>query len=104
MQISAGCEALDGEDVAAVGLHGEHGAGLHSLAVHRDGTGAANGGLAADVGAGQAHDFAEVMDEEQAWLNLVLVSLPVDSDTDLLLHDENSLTMVIENGRKCKRP
>jgi hypothetical protein len=45
-------EALDGEDVGAASLDGEHEARLDGLAVDDDGAGAADAVLAADVGAG----------------------------------------------------
>ena len=49
VQIAVCGESFNGEDVAAVRLDGEHGAGFDRLAVHHDGAGAANGGFAADV-------------------------------------------------------
>ena len=47
-------EALDGVDREPVGLHREHQAGAHGLAVELHGAGAADALLAADVRAGQA--------------------------------------------------
>ena len=47
-------EPLDGPQRPAVGLHGEHQAGAHRLAVELHRAGAADAVLAADVGAGQA--------------------------------------------------
>ena len=66
IELSVGGQALDGEDVASVGLDGEHGAALDGLAVDVDGAGAADGGLAADVRAGESGDFAQVVNEQQA--------------------------------------
>src|SRR5438477_392767 len=57
VQIAVGGQAFDGEDIAAVGLDGEHRARLHRLAVEGDGACAADGSLAADVGAGEADHF-----------------------------------------------
>ena len=65
-------QALDGRDLAAVGLHGEHGAGLHGHAVEQHRAGAAVGGVAADVGAGEAQVLAEQVDQQQARLDLRL--------------------------------
>ena len=45
---------LDGRDVGAVGLDGEHGAALHGSAVDEHDARAALAGVAADVRAGQA--------------------------------------------------
>ena len=67
-------------DLAAVGLDGEHRAGLHRLAVEQDGAGAAVGGVAADVGAGQAQVLAQEVDQQQARLDLGLRGGAVDGD------------------------
>src|SRR5579884_360717 len=45
-------QALDGQDVRALGLNGEDGARLHRPAIHVDGAGAALGGVTADMRAG----------------------------------------------------
>ena len=71
MQLAVGGQAFDGEDFAAVGLDGEHGAALDGLAVERHGASAADGRLAADVRTGEAGHFAQVMDEEQARLDFM---------------------------------
>jgi hypothetical protein len=71
-------EALDGEDVGPLRLHGEHRAGLHRLAVHVHGAGAALRGVAAHVRAGETQVLAEVGDEERARLDLPGDSLAVD--------------------------
>src|SRR5207247_8112489 len=87
VQMAIGGEALDGEEAAAVGLHGEHGAGFDGLAVHLDGAGAADGSLAADMGAGESDHLPKVVDEKQAGLHFVLVALAVDGEADLFLPD-----------------
>ena len=65
-------QPLDGHDLAAVGLHGQHGARLHGHAVEQHRAGAAVGGVAADVGAGEPEDLAEQVDEQQPRLHLGL--------------------------------
>ena len=75
MQLVVGRQPLDGHDVLAVGLDGEHGAGLHRLAVEMDGAGPAGRGVAADVGPGQPHRLPDVMDEEQPGLDVMLREL-----------------------------
>ena len=55
----------------AIRLDGEHGAALDGLAVDFDGAGAAEGGFAADVGTGEPDDFAQVVDQQQARLDVV---------------------------------
>src|SRR5215469_7629409 len=61
--------AFDGGDLAAIGLHGEHGAGFHRHAVDIDGAGTAMGGLAADMGAGHLQILADEMHEQRARLD-----------------------------------
>src|SRR5262245_1003530 len=61
--------ALDRRDLGTLGLNGEHRAALYRLAVEIDRTGAAMGGVAADVRASQIEMFAEVVDEQRARLN-----------------------------------
>ena len=70
--------------LAAVGLDGEHRAGLGALAVDVDGAGAAVARVAADVRAGQPERVAQEVDEEEARLDVGLVGLPVDGDRDVL--------------------
>ena len=62
---SAGDEALDGAERAAVGLHGEQEAGADGLAVELDGARAADALLAADVRPVQAGVVADEVGEEQ---------------------------------------
>src|SRR6266568_4468808 len=78
--------AFNGREAAAVGLDGEHRAALDRLAVHVDRACAALAGVAADVRSGQAHDIPEVVHEQQPRLDLMLVLMPVDGDSDLVLH------------------
>ena len=65
---------------AAVGLRREHGARLHRLAVEQHGARAARRGIAADVGAGEADDLAQVLHEQRTGLDLVLGGCAVDRD------------------------
>ena len=76
--------ALDGLDLAAVGLDGEHRAGLGALAVDVDGARAAVARVAADVRAGQPEVVAQEVDEQEAGLDVGLVGLAVDRDRDVL--------------------
>ena len=86
VEIAVGGEAFDGDQFAAVGLHGEHGAGFDGLAVDGDGAGAADGGFAADVGSGEAGDLAEVMDEKQARFDFVGIRLAVNFERNFSFH------------------
>ena len=56
---------------AAVGLHGEHQAGAHAVAVEQDGAGAAHAVLAADMGAGEPERVAQEIGEQQTRLDRV---------------------------------
>src|SRR6266498_5892351 len=67
-------------------MHGEHGAGLHRLAVEVDGTGAALARVAAHVRTGQTGQLADEVDEEQPWLDLVGVLDAVDGDAHGRFH------------------
>ena len=58
MQIAIEGQAFDGNDLGAVGLHGEHAPAFDDSAVERDGACAADGSLAADVRAGESGDFS----------------------------------------------
>ena len=49
IELATGGQSFDGENVAAVGLHGEHGAALDRFAIDVHGASAAQRCLAADV-------------------------------------------------------
>ena len=76
-------KALDGQDVGAVGLHGQHGAALHRFAVEVQAARAARRRVAADVGAREAEGFAYVVDEQSARFHIAFVVRAVDGDVDL---------------------
>src|ERR1044072_326781 len=59
-------QALDRGDGCAFGLPGEHGAGLHGLAVHVDHAGAALRGVTPDMGAGETQALAQVLNQQSA--------------------------------------
>ena len=77
VQLAVRGQALDGGDLVAVGLDGEHRARLHRLAVEVDRARAARGRVAADVRAGQPEPLAEVVDEQRARFDLVVCSTPL---------------------------
>ena len=58
-------QPLDGAHLVPVGHRGEHGAGLHRLAVDQDDAGAAVAGVAAPVRAGEAERLAQEVHEQQ---------------------------------------
>ncbi len=76
-------DALDGEDLGALGLDREDGAGFDRLAVEIDGAGAAMAGVAADMRAGQVQLLAQEMDQKRARLDQRFDRLAVDLHRDL---------------------
>src|SRR5262249_9835811 len=75
--------ALDGADIGAVRLHGEHGARLHRLAVEIDRAGAAVAGLAADMRTGEVELLAQEVDQQGARLDQRLDALAVHGERDV---------------------
>ena len=63
-------DALDGEQLVAVGLHREHQAGARRAAVEQDGAGAADAVLAAEMRAGEPELVAHEIGERHAHLDL----------------------------------
>ena len=90
VQVAVLGEALDRGDLDAVALHGEEVAGLHGLAVHEDGAGAALAGVAPDVGAGEPDQLANIVDEQESRLHFVAVRLAVDGHLHWEFHDSSS--------------
>ena len=64
-----GRQALDGGDLGAVGLHGEHQAGAHRVAVEQHRARPAHAVLAAEVGAGEGEVLAEDVGQGLAGLD-----------------------------------
>src|SRR5258708_37810451 len=81
--VGARRDALDGEEIVAVRLHGEHQARARRAAVHQDRAGAAYAVLAAEMGAGEAELMADEIRERDADLHFLLVALAVDRQRDL---------------------
>src|SRR5262249_19883154 len=82
-------EALDGHDRPAVRLDGENRARLDGPPVEEDGAGAAVRCVTPDMGAGEAEDLPEQVDQEQPRLDVRVTALTVDrhghAHPDLLL-------------------
>ena len=85
VQGAVALEAFDRRDLTAVGLHREHGARLHRLAVEQHRARAATRRVAADVRAGQPGAGADVVGEEHAWLDVVRGLGAVDGDVNFHL-------------------
>jgi hypothetical protein len=81
-----GGQALDGGQVPAVGLHGEHGAGFYGLVAQQYGASAADGGFAADVRTGKAGDIAQVVDEKEPGLYFIAMWFSINGERDRAFH------------------
>ena len=86
MQVSVLCQALDRGDLPSVGLHREERARLDCLSVHKHRTGAADAGLAADMGSCEAQILAQVMHEKKARLDGAFPFLAVYSNANVAFH------------------
>src|SRR2546426_5168853 len=84
VQLAVLLQAFHRGDLRALGLDREDGAGLHGLAIEQHRAGAAVGGVAADVRAGQAQVLAEQVDEKQSRLDLHAVRSAVDGQLDVM--------------------
>jgi hypothetical protein len=82
MEIAVVGKPFDRGHLKPVRLNPEHGAGLHRLAVHEHGAGAARGRVAADIRPGQSETVAQHVDEELTRLQVELVASAVDSKRD----------------------
>src|SRR6478752_3458763 len=95
MQLAGASQALDGADLLSVGLHRQHGARLHRAPVDQYGTGAAVGGVAAHVGAGQAEPAADQVGQQQPRLHLGDLLRAVDREPDPAYRDVRDLALVV---------
>ena len=77
MQVGAVGQTFDRHDRRPGSLDGQHGAGLHRLAVDMDDAGAALRGVAADMGAGKAEIFAQEMNQKRSVLGSAADPPPV---------------------------
>src|SRR5262249_54775236 len=82
MELAVLLEPFHRHELLAPGLDGEQRARLHRPPIHQDRAGAAVGGVAADVGAGQPEHVAQHVHEQEARLDVGLVRLTVDRKLD----------------------
>src|SRR2546426_11150070 len=79
-------QALDGGDLGAMHLCGQHVAGLHRLAIDVHGAGTALRRVAADVRAGEAQVLAQELDEQGRWRDLACDRRAVHLECDDQTH------------------
>ena len=82
MQFAALRDAFDGGDAAALGLDAQHQARGHDAAVQDDGAGAAIAVVAALLGAGQAENVAQALEQALPRLAQKFLRLAVDRGLD----------------------
>src|SRR5215469_16566593 len=70
MQLPVARESFQGRDLRAIGLDGEHRAGLYRLSIDEDGAGAADAGLTSHVRSGQPTHLAQKLNKQHARLDL----------------------------------
>jgi hypothetical protein len=85
-------QPFDGQQPGAVGLYGQHQTRPDGLAVHQDGTRAANTVFAANVAARQSQVLAQEIDQQGPWLNLAAIGHAVyrQLNRPLVGHSTNS--------------
>src|ERR671939_922110 len=83
MQLAIAGQTFDGQDLGAIGLYGQDGAGLDRQAVHDHGARAALRGVAADMRARQANHVADIVHEQEARLHVVRALRAVDGEREL---------------------
>ena len=86
MQLAGLRQSFDCDNGIAIGLNREHGTALDGFVVQHHGTGAADRSLAADVRAGEAARFTQIVDQKQARFHLVRVWFAVDGERDFPFH------------------
>ncbi len=78
MQVVAVREPFDGANLTPFGLHREHQARAHGLAVEQDRAGAADAVLTADMRPGLSAIVADGIDEGSARIDADIVAPPID--------------------------
>src|SRR5947209_956467 len=94
VELAGGGHAFDGQQFAAVGLHGEHGARFDGPAVEHDGTGAADRRFAADVRSREAGVFPQIVDQKEPRLDFIRIVFAINSERDLPFHERIPREMV----------
>jgi hypothetical protein len=84
MQIAVLGQAFDRGDLAAVRLHGEHGARFHRLSIHQHGARAALARVTAEGGSRQAERLAQKVRQQQTRLHFCGTHSAVDGEFDFV--------------------
>jgi hypothetical protein len=83
MEVVAFGEALDGLDLAILGLDPKHQAGTNQPAVENDAAGAAIAGAAALLGAGQAETVTQTIEQRLVRLADIVEAVAIDGGRDM---------------------
>src|SRR5690349_5703364 len=86
MEIAVRRHAFDGCNVRPIRLDSEHCARLSRLAIQNYRAGAADRGLATDVGAGESRHISDVVDQQQTRLNVILTRDSIYCNVDGFFH------------------
>ena len=80
VQFAVLSQPLNGGDFSTVGLHCQNRTRFDGLAIEHHAARATQAGFAAYMGAGQADDFAQEVDEQHPGFDVVALTLSVDCD------------------------
>ena len=80
MQFVVLLQALNGHQLASIGLYRKHGTGFGRLAIDDNSAGTTAGGIAANMGASQAQIIAKPVDKQRARIDITFVDGSIDSD------------------------
>jgi hypothetical protein len=100
MELPVGGQALDRKNVRAVGLNSEHGATFYGFAVDLYRARSAQRRFTPDVRASEAHDFAEIVNQQEPWLDCVGMTNPVNGQVYRLCHGGS----IAQKGSHMKIP
>src|SRR5438128_1878144 len=89
VQVTVLGESFDGEDLASISLHREHGAGFDGFAVHGHCASAADRSFTADVRPGEPGYLAQIMNEKQTRFYFMGIGFPINFKGDLSFHCES---------------
>src|SRR5262249_46486364 len=84
MQFAILLQAFNSHDLAAIRLHGKHGAGLGGFAIDEDSAGSTAGRITANVGTGQVQDITQPVYEQQARFDVTFIDGAINGCADMM--------------------